>query len=383
MPFLKRLRGITWNHTRGFLPMVATAQRYSETHPGVEIVWEKRSLQAFADEPLDVLAGRFDLLVIDHPHVGAAARGEMLLPLDEHLPTELLRSQAEGQVGRSHESYRYGGHQWALAIDAATPVASWIRGDFDVPGTWSELLQLAKAGMVVVPALAIDSLMNWYSLCIDWDSTLFQTPGCLVNPTTGEQALECLRELVTLCSPACLWRNPIAVYEALCDSHDPAKYCPFAFGYSNYAQEGYASACLEFGSPPSGPSGKALRTTLGGTGLAISAGCFEREIALDYAQFVARPETQRGIYVRSGGQPGHRDAWTDRDANDGTGQYFNRTLPVVDRAYLRPRYSGYMEFQDAACLVVHRALLGETPVPEAIRVMDELYRRSLRDCTEL
>ena len=37
------LRGITWNHTRGYLPMAATAQRFSEMHPGVSIHWEKRS----------------------------------------------------------------------------------------------------------------------------------------------------------------------------------------------------------------------------------------------------------------------------------------------------------------------------------------------------
>ncbi|MBW7895866.1 MAG: carbohydrate ABC transporter substrate-binding protein, partial [Opitutaceae bacterium] len=56
MPDLIRLRGIAWNHSRGFTPMVATAQRYGELHPHVEITWEKRSLQAFADAPIEKLA---------------------------------------------------------------------------------------------------------------------------------------------------------------------------------------------------------------------------------------------------------------------------------------------------------------------------------------
>ena len=43
------LKGITWNHSRGFVPMTATAQRFSELNPNVEITWEKRSLQQFAD----------------------------------------------------------------------------------------------------------------------------------------------------------------------------------------------------------------------------------------------------------------------------------------------------------------------------------------------
>ena len=47
------LRGITWGHSRGFTSVVATAQRFNELNPDVEIVWEKRSLQAFADGDLD------------------------------------------------------------------------------------------------------------------------------------------------------------------------------------------------------------------------------------------------------------------------------------------------------------------------------------------
>ena len=31
------LRGITWNHTRGLVPMVAAAQRFEELNPGVRI----------------------------------------------------------------------------------------------------------------------------------------------------------------------------------------------------------------------------------------------------------------------------------------------------------------------------------------------------------
>jgi len=40
------LRGSAWNHTRGFLPVVATAQRWEERNPEIRITWEKRSLQA-------------------------------------------------------------------------------------------------------------------------------------------------------------------------------------------------------------------------------------------------------------------------------------------------------------------------------------------------
>ena len=94
------LRGITWNHTRGLVPMVATAQRFEELHPEVRIVWEKRSLQAFGDNPIGKLAEEFDLLVIDHPSVGEAA--DFLLPLDDHLPADFIDELALASVGQSH-----------------------------------------------------------------------------------------------------------------------------------------------------------------------------------------------------------------------------------------------------------------------------------------
>ena len=83
------LRGMTWAHTRGFVPMAATAQRYQELHPGVEIVWEKRSLRDFEEFPVEGLAARYDLLVIDHAFVGFAARHRVLQPLDELLPPKV------------------------------------------------------------------------------------------------------------------------------------------------------------------------------------------------------------------------------------------------------------------------------------------------------
>ena len=64
------LNGITWDHSRALPPLVATAQRYEETHPGVRIRWEKRSLHEFGHMPVDVLAEKFDLIVIDHPWAG-------------------------------------------------------------------------------------------------------------------------------------------------------------------------------------------------------------------------------------------------------------------------------------------------------------------------
>lgn len=373
------LTGITWNHTRGYLPLVATAQRFGELHPEIEIIWQKRSLQEFADQPIEQLAERFDLLVIDHPFAGRAAALPVLLPLDHYLPATFLADQAANSVGVSHTSYAAGGHQWALAIDAATPVSAYRpdllkRYDTALPQTWAELLVMARRGLVALPAIPVDSLMNFYMLCLGLGGSLFEHTEHVVDPQTGRAALEQLRELVALCDPACLERNPIRTYEAMVGGDD-LLYCPFAYGYVNYTRREYTHRPLRFGGLVS-VDGLQLRSTLGGTGLAISARCTNLDAAVAYAQFVASADCQTGMYFAHGGQPGYRKAWTDPQINAGCGDFFQQTLPTLEHAYLRPRYNGYIPFQDHAGPVVHAYLRDGGNPSDALEQINRLYRES-------
>lgn len=377
------LTGITWNHTRGYLPMVATAQRFSEVHPHIDIRWEKRSLQEFGDSPIGGLAEKFDLLVIDHPFVGAAAAHGTLLPLDEYLPQSFLYDQACHSVGKSHESYSYGGHQWALAIDAAAPVSAWRPDLLDrlgaaPPQTWDELLGLARQGGVALPGVPIDSLMNFYMLCLALGGDLFSRAGQVVARDCGAQALSMLRELLGFCPKECLSWNPIAIYEAM-SSGDSIFYCPFAYGYSNYSRRSYARRLIEFGDLVTcGDQGK-LCSVLGGTGLAISVRCRHKEDAAMFARYVADGECQRTLYFESGGQPGHRLAWKDANVNKASNGFFNQTLPALDRAYLRPRHNGYLDFQEkAGPLVQHYLQHGGNP-SSVLEQLDCLYRNSRQE----
>jgi multiple sugar transport system substrate-binding protein len=372
------LRGITWGHTRGYLPMVATAQRFSEIHPGIQITWHKRSLQQFADQPIERLAAEYDLLVIDHPSCGQAAAQGVLLPLDRHLPVEFLTAQSAGSVGPSHSSYFFGGHQWALATDAATPVSGTRRdllesAGAEPPETWSELLDLARRGLVAVPAIAIDSLMNFYMLCLALGEEPFPSGSHIVSEETGTSALAMLKQLLDLCDPECLNRNPIATWDLLARS-DSFAYCPFAYGYSNYARAGYAKHLLEFGGLVRLDNGARLRSTLGGAGLAVSARCAHADEAMRYCEYVAGAECQKTLYFDSGGQPGHRAAWVNKEVNRRCGGFFANTLSTLDEAYLRPRFNGYIGFQDAAGPVVHRFLKGALGASDAMAEMNVLWR---------
>ncbi|MBB6429525.1 extracellular solute-binding protein [Algisphaera agarilytica] len=375
------LNGITWDHTRGLIPIAAAAQRYHELNPHVTIHWHLRTLQEFADQSLDELTAKYDLLVIDHPWAGHAAKTGVLVGLDTILPLEFLADQAEHTVGPSHESYRYNDQQWGLALDAATPVASWRPDlleahDTEAPKTWDDLLALAKKKLVVMPGIAQDTLMNFYMLCTLPGNDLFASKEIVVNEEMGLWALETLRELASYQDPAIFEMNPIHVYEKLVNTDDVA-YCPFAYGYSNYSRRGYSRKPLKFGDIVT-CKGSPMSTTLGGTGLAVSSKCQHLDVAAEYAQLAVGSEYQRTQYVENGGQPGHRKAWLDEENNRRTMDYFKDTLPCLDRAYLRPRYPGSLAFQDrdGGGVPIREFMMNGGDAKATLDKLNQMYRDS-------
>lgn len=371
------LKGVTWNHSRGFSPMVATAQRFSELNPSVEITWEKRSLQQFADFSIQELAERFDLLVIDHPWAGFAAKTGSILALDQYLPVAYLKDQEENSVGHSYESYSYDGHQWALPIDAATPVAA-SRPDlleqhgFKLPQSFGDLLNLADKGLVAFAGIPIDVLMNFYTFCCSLGEDPCQNEDQIVSQETGTAALKMYRELAAKIHPDNFKRNPIQVYEAMTLTDDIA-YCPFAYGYSNYSRKGYARKPLHFHDMISLDGRTNLRSTLGGTGLAIAAGSKHKAMAVKYAAYVASAYCQQTVFFENGGQPGHLSAWTDAEVNRRSADFFANTLPALQRAFLRPRYHGHMFFQDHAGDIVRDYLMQGGAEVQVLDKLNSLY----------
>jgi multiple sugar transport system substrate-binding protein len=376
------LKGITWDHSRGFLPVVATAQRFHEMHPQIDIQWHKRSLQAFADKPLEELAETYDLLVIDHPWAGFAATHGILADLEQLLPEAFLADQARHSVGRSYESYRFEGGQWALAIDAACPVSAWRpdlleRHELTPPGTFDELVALADRGLVCCPSIPLDTYGNFLNLLKAAGEEIFPNEEQVAYTDAALAALERLKRLSDRIHPLFFGLNPIRTLEYMA-SHDDCAYAPWTYGYTNYSRAGYAPRLLEFGDVVGLRPGQPGPTMLGGAGLAISSRCKHPELAAAYAEFTASGAVQRGIYFDSGGQPGHRSAWTDTRLDQSCAGFFSRTLPALDRAFVRPRYSGYLEFQDTACLHIHAFLREGGDAAATLETVNRIYRETRR-----
>jgi len=379
------LNGITWGHSRGITPLLAGAQRFSELFSDVEIRWKKRSLQEFADLPIEELTKQYDLLIIDHPWSGCAAATKCVLPLDEYLPADFLDDQAKNSVGGSHLSYYYGGHQWALAIDAATPATSYRSDLFEkngltVPDTWDELLEFAKTRRVLVPGIPVDTLMAFYMFCLANGHEPFLSKSMVIDLPTGLSALEDMRRLWSLCDKLIYRSNPIVLAE-LMSKTDDYWYCPFAYCYSNYSRKGYAKNTLTYKDLPLFRSYGRLHSTIGGTGIAVSSTSKHKEIAMQFVQWITSGECQSTFYVENGGQPGHLSAWTGNNANLICNNFFSNLLPAMNRGYIRPRYNGYLHFQDHAGEPLFQYLMTGGSAERVLETMNAIYKESLNNQT--
>ena len=187
----------------------------------------------------------------------------------------------------------------------------------------------------------------------------------------GRKLVHTLAELV----PAgCLDQNPIQAAECLADD-DRWCYAPLAFGYTNYSRTRFRRRRLAYVDMPKGPGGIA-GSCLGGAGIAVSAFSPAREAALDHAFWLASAATQRGIYYTSGGQPANLAAWDDAALNDDCLGFFRNTRRTLDEAWLRPRFDGWLDVQDAVGTVVNRALRGEINDDACLRLSDDAVARS-------
>jgi multiple sugar transport system substrate-binding protein len=379
------LRGITWNHSRALPPLVATAQRFEELHPGVQIEWRKRSLHEFGHTDLGTLAQEFDLLVIDHPMAGDAESDGVLTDLLPLLLPGEVQDLEEDSIGPSYASYLYHGRLYALPIDAAAPAAS-LRPDLlerhrlVEPKSWDDVVAMARMGWVRMPGFSADMFLNFMGLYVSLGYPVANNPDHLVDHEVGAQCLEQICELAALMPDEIYSMNPIALYERMA-REDTIAYCPFAYTYSNYSRRGFGERPVRFADPVKLSDGRPIRTVLGGTGLAISAKCANRALALEYSLFVSGRTCQQTLYGVCGGQPARRSAWQDERLNALTDDFFRRTAKSLETAYVRPRYRGYVSLQESGGGLIAEFCRQHADPRRTLDRLDSLYRATLKGDT--
>ena len=372
-----KLKGITWDHARGYDPLIAASELYFK-EKGIQVEWQKRSLTNFGDQSLEELSKQFDLIIMDHPHVGVAEASHCLLPLNDLVDLSILNANKISSAGPSYESYNYHNKQWALPIDAAMQCASY-RADLmhneSLPTSWEEVFILAKTlaakklyiGMALCPT---DCLCSFLSLTAQMGSPIQENNKLLVEPSIGLKVLTMIRSMRDAFHPKALDWNPIALYDYMSEENDIA-YSPLAFCYTNYSRIGFRKNILKYHTAP-----EINNAVLGGAGIAITSSCSNVHEAANYAAWICSDNVQSTIYVNAQGQPSNKTAWENKQANALTNNFFASTMPSLTNAYVRPRYQGWPKFQTFLGETIHAYLLHDTAPALVLEKLQAAYAAS-------
>ncbi|MCF8567954.1 extracellular solute-binding protein [Alicyclobacillus tolerans] len=378
---MKHLRGIAWDHIRGYAPLVEASKQFMEMHPDVSVIWDKRSLEDFESYPIEILAQKYDLLTIDHPFVGTGVNGKIIEALDSWVPEEFLLGQKAHSVGPSYQSYTWEGHQWALPLDAAAQVSAYRLDllsslNLSVPKTWDDVLDLTRALpndlKVGIPLSPTHAYSTFVTVCAHLAEEEFWDQNGIDVEVAGE-ALYFIRKILPELHPDSLASNPIQMSETMSKVNEIV-YVPFVFGYSNYARPGFAPFVLHFGDIPTIGSRPPKGSILGGVGIAMSAYSEEKTVASEFIQYVTSEPFQVGAYFEVGGQPGHLKAWTSELNNSKSNHFFKNTQQTLELSYIRPRNQGYPSFQIEAGEVIHSFLRSGEDRAATVKELNRLYK---------
>lgn len=358
---------------------MAVAQRYEELNPGVRIHWEKRTLDEFGHKPIDQMIHDYDLIVIDHPWAGYCFDRNLVLDLKNLLSTSQWMELEHHCVGKSFESYYFENKLLAIPIDAAAPTPSWrpdlmTERSLQLPETWEDLIQLADQKQVIMPGFGADLFLNWMMVLHALNANPFTDPDRICDKDKGLEAMRMLKRLAEPMPEEMFGWNPIKVAELMTQNDDFA-YCAFAYSYGNYCRPSYVRKPIKYGKHVL-LDGIPLRSILGGTGLAISAGCPEVQLAIDFSMFCADARIQSTLYTYAGGQPVRQETWQDNELDAFAGGFFADSYRAHEDAVLRPRYNGYVAFQEKGGIPLQRFVKGEISMDQAWDTMNTQYQLS-------
>lgn len=374
------LKGIAWDHPRGYEPLIAVSKEYENHHPYVTIKWDVRSLKEFGDMPIEHLIERYDLITIDHPYMGQADKNGLLLSLEAHLSEDEICNLETQTLGGCFEVYSYNQHLYALPIDAAALVTAYRKdkmkeAGLSLPNDREELKYFygkIPTGYSVAWALCpTDIWCTFLSLCAQNAGSGF-IKSRKINVKVGVSVLDELKYHIEFSHPNSMYWNPIQILDRMGADEDII-YSPYLFGYTNYSRSGYTKNLLHFTNSPIG-SQENISTVLGGVGLAVSLRCKNPVDAASFVKYIASAEIQKGIFTRSGGQPANKLAWQSMENNQLCNNFFCDTISTIEKAYIRPQHPRWNEFQEQGADLIHDGLLKDMSSKVIMSTLNELYQ---------
>lgn len=370
--------GLTWDHPRGYNALAAAALRPELAASGMNITWEKQPLEGFESHPIRELCDRYDLVVLDHPHIGEAVAAGCLIALEEVFDSDSISELSNATIGSCLRSYRSGARHWALPLDAAAQVMAG-RADLletEFPETWDKVLSLSRSsGKVVLSTAGPHALLTFSSIITAFGEPPAESdPDRFIDRHAGAHALDLMSELIGLGPPSAQMLNPIGILAHMAERDDIAL-CPLIFGYVNYAAPKSRHA-IRFENAPRAATGGRPGSVLGGTGIGISRRCAVTSQLKNHLLWLMSEEAQVSFIPLHDGQPSRRDAWNDEAINRRYGGFYRATAETLEQAHVRPRHAGYVAFQSQASQALRQALIDATPQHQTIDLLNTLYRQN-------
>lgn len=360
-----QLRGLTWDHPRGYNALAAAELAGGPIH------WEVQPLEGFESAPIADLCAKYDLVVLDHPHLGEALASDCLQPLDKLFsPADLARIE-QAAAGPSYTSYAMHGRQWALPLDAATQVMA-LRPDLtdQRPDTWEQVLQLSERGKVAVSTAGPHAMLSLLSIAAAIKPGLAMADGGWPEIGVLQEAYQILATLMMRSPASAAGKNPIALLDhmSVCDD---IELIPLIYGYVNYSPAKRVNRIAFHNAPRigSGPPG----SIIGGTGIAISAKARLTTRLRDHLLWLLSPEAQKGFIPANAGQPGLQCAWDDKSVNTAWSGFYQNTIETLRHSTIRPRHDGYIALQSQASAYLRDAGKAQLDAAMVARNLTEMF----------
>ncbi|RKN44925.1 carbohydrate ABC transporter substrate-binding protein [Streptomyces hoynatensis] len=382
------LRGLTWDHPRGYGPLEELARLDAAVPTGCETVglplrWHRQPLSGFESAPIAALAPDYDLLVVDHAALGDAVEAGCLVAMDVLFDAAELATWRARSVGPGYRSHECAGRTWALPLDATAQTAAArpdLMGDQAPPATWEEACALPGRVPLTLCLGGPHAFLTFCALCLaQGEEPLAPGAEAVCSRERGLAALEVMAALAARTPAALREAGPLGVLRAMSAEDGPA-YCPLVPGHATFTRSGPYP--LAFSAPPAWLPGGAPGSVFGGAGLAVSRrGTGDpavRSAIRDHLRRLLAEPVQRELFPVTGGQPAARAAWRDPWTNERWGGFYLRTLATVEGAWVRPRRPGYPAFQAAASRLLREGLAAGVPHRALLDELDARHRRTGR-----
>lgn len=371
---MQTIKALTWDHPRGYNALAAASKTPELAASGLGINWDKQPLEGFESHPITELCAQYDLVVLDHPHIGEAVRAGCLQSMEAVFGPEYVTELGNISIGPSLASYRFSSQHWALPLDAATQVMARRRDIVATePITWDDIRRLsAETGKVALSLAGPHAILNFLSVCVSLgEPPALGDPEQLVSAEIGERAFDLLKELASRSPMSVRSKNPIGILAHMTE-HEDVVLCPLVYGYVNYAAPKIGKP-LAFSNAPRLAVGSRPGSVLGGTGIGITTRCKVSEPLKSHLKWLMSENTQTNFIPAHDGQPSSRAAWHDAAVNRRWANFYAGTADTLEYAYVRPRHNGYIAFQEAATIALRESLENGDSPSSAVAKLQALY----------